>query len=107
MDLKTLDKVIGEVTDKRDELWYKLRKALVETGLALLDNDKNKVAKFKEDYLASDDKIKGFMVDEDGDDLFIISEGWMENLDFYNLDEMRDFGSMMIDGEFEIEEINK
>lgn len=104
--LRELDYLLDDVANKYDELWYSLRKELTEVMTELLDNDYNKELVFDEKYYGEYENVRGFKLNKDyPDDVDIITKDGMKNsLDLFDINEMRDFGMMLIDGEYEIVE---
>lgn len=104
--LKKLDTLMGKVANEYDKLWYSLRKELTETMTKIVDNDPNKKVVFNEEYYGAFENVRGFKINIDfPDDIDIITKDGMKNsLDFFDLNEMRDFGLMILEGEYEIVE---
>ena len=104
--LRELDYLLDDIVNKYDELWYSLRKELTETMTGLLDNNPNNTLMFDEKYYGEYENIRGFKIDKDyPEDVEIITKDGMQNsLDLFDINEMRDFGMMLIDGEYEIVE---
>ena len=104
--LRELDSLLDDVANKYDELWYSLRKELTETMTELLDNNPNNTLMFDEKYYGEYENIRGFKINKDyPEDVEIITKDGMQNsLDLFDINEMRDFGMMLIDGEYEIVE---
>lgn len=91
---------MDEVSSQHDALWNRLRTALVDTALTLLENDQNKALLFHDTY----NGFRGFKIDESGKDIFVFSDNWKECLDYFNLEDMRDLGAFMISGDYKIVE---
>ena len=104
--LKELDCFLDDVSNKYDELWHSLRKELTETMTKLLGNNPNNTLMFDEKYYGEYENVRGFKLNKDNpDDVDIITKnGMKDSLDFFDINEMRDFGLMLIEGEYEIVE---
>ena len=104
--MRELDSLLGDVANKYDELWYSLRKELTKTMTELLDNNPNNTLMFDEKYYGEYENIRGFKINKDyPEDVDIITKDGMKNsLDLFDINEMRDFGLMLIEGEYEIVE---